>query len=328
MPGEQSLPGILPVYMKNILFLTSSHMPKEALAACGEACIRLRTHGVEADVKPYAPDLAWDAHMQDTLMLCDLPDAVKELSGRGYAVIALQHEGNAQEKFPGAPYVFAEPEEVDFDSYVKAWQRLRGLPWDILETARLKLRETTPEDLDALYEIYAMPGMTDYMEGLFADPQDERRYLTDYIRNVYGLMGFGVWTVLEKETGKVIGRCGFSVRNGFAHIELGFFIGTKWQRRGYAQEACRAVMTYGRDVLGFETVQALVKEGNDVSRHILERLGFTEKETVNAEEDIYGKHYPQADAEGMHRPAVSPARKGRFVLYLKQLQTDVSGRLP
>lgn len=297
--------------MRHVIFFLNPQSPAEVFAACEEACLRLRKEGISGSVQTdgQTPDSGipdTERDMADTLFVCDDPARLKALQSRGCAVIALQHAKNAEERFTGAAYLFSEPEEVDTDSYVKAWQRLRGIPWDILETKRLRLRETTPEDLDALYEIYAMPGMTDYMEGLFPDPEDEKRYLTDYIRNVYGLMGFGVWTVLEKESGTLVGRCGFSVRNGFERIELGFFIGTKWQGRGYAQEACAAALRYGRDVLGIDTVQALVREGNAVSVHVLENLGFQRKQIVQAEDELYGRTYPAEKnaAPGVRRPYI------------------------
>lgn len=307
--------------MRNVVFLLKEKPPAEALASCEEACERLRRQGVGASVRIGGPahlpvPEAHGCGLGDTLVLADDPARIQALSDAGHAVIALQHAGNASESFPGAKYIFAEPEEVDLDSYRKAWQRLSGLPWDIMETKRLKLRETTVEDVDQLYGIYAMPGMTTYMEGLFPDPEDEKRYMRDYIKNVYGLMGFGVWSIIEKESGSLIGRAGFSVRNGFENIELGFFIGTRWQGKGYAQEACDAVLRYGRRYLEIDTVQALVKEGNTVSEHILEKLGFSLVKTVDVEEDIYGKHYPEADLSGAHRPPVSPARYGRYHLYL------------
>lgn len=295
--------------MKHVLFSLNRHTPAEAFSACEEACLRFGKEGISGAVctgdetERFLEEVS-DA--EEVLIVCDDPVYLKTLQEQGHAVIALQHGGNAAEKFRGAKYLFSEPQEVDLDSYVKAWQRLRGIPWEILETKRLRLRETTPEDLDALYEIYAMPGMTAYMEGLFPDPEDEKRYLLDYIRNVYGLMGFGVWSVLEKESGRLIGRCGFSVRNGFERIELGFLIGTRWQGRGYAQEACAAALRYGSDFLGIDTVQALVREGNTVSVHVLEKLGFQKKEMVEAEDDIYGRTYPAAKerTQSIRRPYI------------------------
>ena len=59
----------------------------------------------------------------------------------------------------------------------------------------------------------------------FADKDKETQYIQDYIKNVYEFYGFGMWTVVEKASGQVIGRAGVSYREGFSLPELGFMIG-------------------------------------------------------------------------------------------------------
>ena len=333
-------------HMRHVLFLLHPETEADTAAACAAACASLRGNGVTAavvagaDTRAVFAENAAEGHdvpvrtvrelcggtdPAELLVVCDVPEAAAALNREGIPAIGLQHAGNADARFSGVKYIFSEPEEVPFDSYVKAWQRARGLPWDILETRRLRVRETTEDDLDALYAIYAMPDMTRYMEGLFPEKEDEARYLRDYIRNVYGLLGFGVWTVIEKESGDIVGRCGFSVREGFELVELGFLIGTRWQGQGYAKEVCRAVLRFGRDELGLDRVQALVKEGNTVSYHLLETLGFQREAVVEAEEDIYGKYYRNNGKAGAHRTPVTPARKGRFIQFLLDYTISGSG---
>ena len=76
---------------------------------------------------------------------------------------------------------------------------------------------------------------------------------------------------------------GFSYREGFEEPEIGFMIGVPWQRRGYAEEVCRAILDYGRDVLGFGTVQAFVRTGNEASMKLCEKLGLYNAGIVNIE---------------------------------------------
>ena len=245
----------------------------------------------------------------ETLILTDSPDAACALIQAGWYVAGIMPEGEENRAFEGVAFVFTQIDLVDPDSYVKAYERLAGLPWQILTTDRLLVRETTPEDVDRFYEIYAPPEMTRYMEGLFSDPADERRYMEDYIRNVYSLLGFGVWTLVEKESGTVIGRAGFSIRNGFDNPELGFLIGVPWQRRGFATEACRAILDYGREVLEFKRVLAFVREGNDVSIKLCKSLGFVRAKDLELEERIYGDSY---GGEGSRVPA-DRAAYGRYI---------------
>ncbi|WP_051656841.1 GNAT family N-acetyltransferase [Butyrivibrio sp. AE3004] len=232
-----------------------------------------------------------EKNLGDILFMTDSSELSEILLCSGAYVVGIQHEENRNENFPGLKYVFTDIEEVGTDSYEKAYQRYAHLPWKILETERCIIRETTVEDVDVFYEIYADPEMTRYMEGLFKNPEDEKKYTRDYIEKVYGLLGFGTWTVVRKKDNEVIGRAGFSVRNGFDDIELGFLIGTDYQRRGYAYEVCSAILEYGKQVLQFERIQTFVKKENLVSIHLCEKLGFTVSEEVDIEENIYGEEY-------------------------------------
>ncbi len=242
------------------------------------------------------------------LIVTDSAEYAKTLFDDGYYVIGMLHENNRSVQFPSVKYIFGDINQVDIDSFVKAYQRYSGEPWEILRTKRLLIRETTVADVDEFYDLYAAPSMTLYMEGLFEDPEDEKRYQQDYIKKVYSLMGFGVWTMERLEDKAVIGRAGYSVRNGFEEVELGFLVGTKYQRMGYCLEACRAILDYGRDVLQFDKVQTLVKAENLVSIHICEKLGFKKQNEVDVEENIYGKEYNEGQ-----RVALSQTQYGKYL---------------
>ena len=226
-----------------------------------------------------------------TLFATNFPALAEKITEDGAYCIGLI-EGNAtEEDFPSVRYLFAEFDEVEEDSYVKAYQRLAQEPWSILETKRCILRETIEEDVDAFYRIYKEPKITQYMEGLFPDPEDEKRYTRDYIEKVYGLMGYGVWTVIDKASGEIIGRAGLSLRGGFTDAELGFLIAVPYQGKGYATEVITAILAYAKNNLGFDCVQALVKDDNEESIHLLTKCGFNAVEEVSIEEGVYGSDY-------------------------------------
>ena len=246
--------------------------------------------------------------LQRTLVACDRAEDAEILTGKGFYVIGIIHEKNPQEKFKGLKFIFSDIEEVEMDSFVKAYQRYAGEPWEVIRTDRLIIRETTLDDVDEFYRIYKDPEMTRYMEGLFENPEDEKRYQKDYIEKVYGLMGFGVWTLVRASDNTIIGRAGYSIRNGFDEIELGFLIGKEYQKQGYAYEACRAILDYGRDVLQLDHVQTLVKKENEVSIHLCKKLGFVETDEVEVEENIYGHGYTGTD-----RVSLSQAKYGKYL---------------
>lgn len=211
---------------------------------------------------------------EESMYITDQGKIYDSLRAAGCYVLPCFHENNREESFSGAVYAVEKLEETDFASLDMAYRRLAGLPWEILETERLLVRETTVADVDAFYRIYAEPSVTAYMETLCGDWDEEIAYIEDYINTVYAFYGYGMWTVLEKESGSVIGRAGISRREGYDLPELGFVIGVPWQGRGYAYEVCAAVLDYARQELEMEKVQALVRPENERSARLCEKLGF------------------------------------------------------
>lgn len=218
---------------------------------------------------------------RDSLFVTDDPKAFCLLKQAQLYVIALYHEKNKNSRFPDALYAVENIWELEYRSYDEAYRRLAGIPWDILETDRLIVRESTPDDIPDFYRIYADPSVSRHMEPLFDDPEEEKSYLQDYIRQFYGFYGFGIWTVILKETGQVIGRAGLNIREGYDLPELGFVIEAFLRNQGLGFEVCRAILTYVKEELGFERLQAFVKKGNAASKKLLEKLGFSHNQEVS-----------------------------------------------
>ncbi len=217
---------------------------------------------------------------ENTLFVTDKGILLQELKRQGRYAIALLHEGNGEEDFSGVSYAVTDIGELTMESFDKAYCRMAGLPWNILETERCIVRETTVADVDEFYRIYAEPSITRYMDRLYDTPEEERAYMQEYIKKIYGFYGYGMWSIVQKGMGRVIGRAGLSWREGFGLPEIGFMIEAPNQRRGYAYEVCRAVMEYGMGELGFEKIQALVEPGNEASAALCRKLGMEWEDRV------------------------------------------------
>lgn len=223
------------------------------------------------------------------LVITDNSSLAEKMAAEGFPVLGILTEANRSDSFKGVKYLCEGTESLTEEYLEKVYRRYRNLPCDILETERCLIRETTEEDVDAFYRVYAEPSVTAYMEDLFADRDEEIDYIRQYRKNMYEFCDFGIWTVLLKETGEIIGRAGFALREGYEEPELGFLIGVPWQGKGFATEVCEAILQYGAEELGFTQVQALVEPENAVSIKLLQNLGFT-----NAGEcEDKGKQYLQ-----------------------------------
>ena len=210
------------------------------------------------------------------LCITDITEEYDRLCRKGLLVLPYRHLENKDEAFAGAEYVIEQIEDIDYEVIDMVYRRMVGLPWEILRTKRCIVRETIEEDVDGLYAIYAEPAITEYMEGLYHDRDEEIAYIQDYRRRMYGFYGYGIWTILNKQDGQVIGRAGINWREGFDIPELGFVIGVPWQRQGYAYEVCSEIMDYARDEIGFKQMQALVREHNEKSCALCRKLGFVD----------------------------------------------------
>ena len=128
----------------------------------------------------------------------------------------------------------------------------------IIETKRLLLRELTHDDYDGLYAVLADSDIMQHYPYIF----DEARVRRWIIRNIerYEQDGFGLWAVVLKETGEMIGDCGITMQNIHEQWlpEICFHIRGDQQRKGYASEAAAACIRYAFERFDFSAVYSYI----------------------------------------------------------------------
>ena len=144
----------------------------------------------------------------------------------------------------------------------------------VLETPRLRLREFTSTDVDAMEAILGDAETMQYYPAPFPRPEIE-----DWIRRNlarYRDCGFGVWAMSVKGSDEVIGDCGCYVREveGDFEIEMAWHVRCDLWGRGYATEAARHCIEYAFSSLGAERIIALVRPENLSSCRVAEKNGM------------------------------------------------------
>src|SRR5262249_13511314 len=144
----------------------------------------------------------------------------------------------------------------------------------ILETARLRLRELTPADVDALEAVLGDPLAMQYYPAAF-----NRKEVEEWIeRNVerYQRDGHGLWAMLLRSTGELIGDCGCTLQEveGVNHVEVGYHVRRDLWGNGYATEAARACMEYAFTRLGADRVISMIRPENVQSARVAEKNGL------------------------------------------------------
>jgi RimJ/RimL family protein N-acetyltransferase len=236
----------------------------------------------------YSPEII-DVNMLDksALVITDVESYLENFSKARGNVLFFSKDGFIPW---GVDYVILGWEAFNAKEILDAYLRVTHATRTILETDRLIIRESTVDDVDEFYRIYAEEGITDYTEELFKDPEDEKHYMQNYIREIYGFYGFGVWTLVLKETGKVIGRAGISVRDGFDEPEIGYVLEKDYHRQGLAYEACSAIIDYFKENYSFERIMALSEAGNTAGNGLLKKLGFEYECDVKERGRFYQKY--------------------------------------
>ena len=144
----------------------------------------------------------------------------------------------------------------------------------VLETPRLVLRELTAEDFGALYDTLADSDVRRHYPYTF----DERRVRGWIGKNIerYRDFGFGLWAVVLKATGSMIGDCGITMQciNGRIKPEIGYHLQRDWQGRGYAREAARACRDWAFEHTPFGTLYSYMKADNAPSIGVARSCGM------------------------------------------------------
>ena len=216
--------------------------------------------------------MTMDMHLAD-FCITDIPEFCRMAAIEQIPSLLFLHEGNKNAPMQQIPYAAMDFEGIDYAYLRDIYKRFFHIPWTILETERCVLREMTPEDLDALYEVYADPEISRYTENLYEDREQELAYIEDYIEHVYRFCGLGIWVIVEKQMNRLIGRSGLAFRDGDDTPEIGFIIGKEYQRKGYAYEVCRAILKYCKD-LDMKTIRVVYQRENLASVELCKKLGF------------------------------------------------------
>lgn len=145
----------------------------------------------------------------------------------------------------------------------------------MITTERLHIRPFILEDAPFILELLNSPGWLEYIgDRGVRNEEDARNYLKYRLIASYAEHGFGFYYTCLVESGEAIGMFGFAKRPFLEQPDLGFALLSAYSGKGYAVEACEAVMEYGRTTLQLEKLTAFTLPSNVKSIRLLERVGF------------------------------------------------------
>lgn len=258
--------------LRNVFFYMTEKISVSSLASGLEAYqIRTKQIVLSDHREPEIP-----AHLEETICITDSGRLCRLFLSRQLPVIAYLSKGSGGQEFGEVKYAVETPEAIDYAYLKGVYQRYRGIPWTILETERCLIREVTVEDIEMLYELYQEPSITAYMENLYPSVEEEKAYTQKYIENIYPFYEYGMWLVIEKASGRIIGRAGVEQSEREEEgLELGYMIGKPYQRKRYAYEVCTAIMEYAFSHLAVSNIYSTIEKENIPSIQLIQKLGFS-----------------------------------------------------
>jgi RimJ/RimL family protein N-acetyltransferase len=133
----------------------------------------------------------------------------------------------------------------------------------------------TPADLPGLRAIMEDAETMTAYEGAFSEA--EIVAWLDRQQANYREYGFGLWAVVLRETGEMIGQCGITWQDidGQRVLEVGYLFNRAFWHHGYATEAARACRDWAFAELDADEVFAQVRDTNIASMNVAIRLGMT-----------------------------------------------------
>ncbi|MBP5403196.1 MAG: GNAT family N-acetyltransferase [Treponema sp.] len=143
----------------------------------------------------------------------------------------------------------------------------------VIETERLKLRQLTLDDTVKLALVLSDSDSMKFYPHPFTREEVEN-WIKWNIEN-YEKYGFGLWAVIEKESGEFIGDCGITmqqVEDDLFH-EIGYHLRKEYRGKGYATEAAKACSEFAKSK-GVKQIISYMKSDNLPSRHVAERNGM------------------------------------------------------
>jgi RimJ/RimL family protein N-acetyltransferase len=140
------------------------------------------------------------------------------------------------------------------------------------------LRDFTLADLDYFLSFFGDADASQHVGGPSGTEDTWRRMLAGV--GLWPLTGLGMWAVEQREDAATIGHVGFFdfLRDCEPSIagdaEMGWILAPSAHGRGYAIEACEAILGWFEQHFGRKPIWALISPGNDPSMKLAEKLGF------------------------------------------------------
>lgn len=189
-------------------------------------------------------------------------------------LIILEHNLSMDEFFPPAQCYIQNLDICEDEIFLEQMcQRKLSLPWKIAEDEEIFLREMSLQDLSRI------------PEGIRPSEGEAK----SYIETMYNIWGFGIWLIIRKSDGEILGKAGLGTREASGSsreeylYDLGYEILPEYRCMGYGKRAAGLVIEYAKQELLINRLALYVAKDNEASIRLARSLGFEVIEKDNNE---------------------------------------------
>ena len=172
-----------------------------------------------------------------------------------------------------------------------------------VETPRLLLRLPTAADAEPYMAFMWDPEVVEKKQvTLTEDPGDlelAQRKTAALVKH-WESKGFGLWTVVDRASGQVIGCVGLQEWKGWPGVELAWVIHRSWWKQGLASEAALAALKWAWANTSLDHIISIINADDSRSMRVATKVGEAferaDVDPSNGESvHIYGIHRPKRD---------------------------------
>lgn len=127
-------------------------------------------------------------------------------------------------------------------------------------------------DVDAFVALHDDPEVTRFIKR-FERPEAEERLRVN--EREWLERGHGIFAVVDRVSGELLGRAGLKYWPQFAETELGWVLRRDVWGHGYATEAAHACLDWGFEFLDVPYITAMIHPDNDASIRLARRIGMS-----------------------------------------------------
>ncbi|MDA3885614.1 MAG: GNAT family N-acetyltransferase [Candidatus Delongbacteria bacterium] len=153
----------------------------------------------------------------------------------------------------------------------------------LIISERLIIRNFTLQDVPKVYFMSLEDGMKEFIPDQVYESEEEAKQVVDYLMSQYTSdpapdKAPYVLGIELKESNELIGHVGLSPFDNI--IEIGYAIEDKYQGKGFATEAVKAMSEWSLKELQLSSISGIVDKNNTGSIKVLEKAGYVFQEEI------------------------------------------------